>query len=85
MLSKIFYGPGDWLVVHTTRRQRTAINFWLLVLWLVPGTIVWLIFKDALWFVGAMSIYAIWVGHLGALSAETPVEHEADIDIEVKE
>lgn len=71
-------------MAHTNRRQRTALNFWLLIVWIFPGTLIWLIFKDALWFVGMMSIYAIWVGHLGALSAETPVEHESDIDAHIE-
>lgn len=78
--NRIFYGPGDWLVAHTDRRGRAAINFWLLILWFVPGIFIWFLLRDALWFVGFMSIYAIWTGHLGALSAETPVENEVDIE-----
>lgn len=74
--SRAFYGPPDWIAVHTTARDRRAINFWLLVLWLGPGLAVWVILRSALWFIGFMSIYAIWTGHLGAASAETPVEPE---------
>lgn len=76
--TRIFYGPSDWYVRHTTQRQRTAINTWLLLVWIFPGVLIWFILKDALWFVGFMSIYAIWTGHLGAASAETPVEQEVD-------
>jgi len=76
MIQRIYYGPSDWLSARTSARSRRAMNFWLLVLWILPGVLVWLILRNALWFVGFMSIYAIWTGHLGALSAETPVEAE---------
>lgn len=66
----------DALSRRTTAKQRRAIHFWLTVAWIVPGTIVWLILRDALWFVGFMSLYAIWVSHLGSWSAETPAEVE---------
>lgn len=75
-LSKIFYWPSDWYVAHTTQRQRAAINTWLLLVWIFPGLLVWFVLKSAIWFIGFMSIYAIWTGHLGAASAETPVEPE---------
>jgi TRAP-type mannitol/chloroaromatic compound transport system permease small subunit len=72
----LYHAPADWLCERTSARNRRAINFWLLILWLIPGTIVWIILRDALWFIGWMSLYAIWISHLGALSAETPVEEE---------
>ena len=75
-MSRIFHGPAEWLVRRTSARTRRAINFWLLAFWIVPGVVVWYVLRDVLWFVGFMSIYAIWTGHLGALSAETPVEEE---------
>jgi hypothetical protein len=78
MFSKLFYGPSDRLVYKTSARFRRALNFWLLILWLVPGTVIWFLLKDALWFVGFMSIYALWSTHFGAWSAETPVEPEND-------
>lgn len=77
------FGPPDWLAHQLTARDRRAINFWLLVGWIVPGLPVWLALRNVLWFVGFMSIWAIWVGHLGAVAAETPVEAEVDIDVEV--
>lgn len=83
-VSRIFYGPSDWFVEHTTRRQRAAINFWLLFVWLIPGLLIWLWLRNALWFVGLMSIYAIWVSHFGGFSAETPVEHETEIDVDIR-
>ena len=46
------------------------------MLWLGPGTALWLSLRNDLWFVGFMSVWAIWVGHLGAVAAETPVEEE---------
>ena len=33
-----------------------------------------IILRNALWFVGFMSLYAIWVTHLAGWAAETPVE-----------
>lgn len=76
MIKKFFYGPPDRFVLHTDARLRRAINFWLFVAWIVPGVVIWFLLKDALWFVGFMSIYAIWSTHFGAFSAETPVENE---------
>jgi hypothetical protein len=40
------------------------------------GLVVWIVLRDALWFVGFMSLYAIWVTHLAGWAAETPVEPE---------
>ena len=37
---------------------------------------MWIILRDALWFVGFMSLYAIWVTHIAGWAAETPVEAE---------
>ena len=34
--------------------------------------------RNELWFVGFMSLYAIWITHLAGWAAETPVEHEDD-------
>jgi hypothetical protein len=64
------------LTYQTSAAQRRRIHFWLTVLWVVPGTVVWLLLHDALWFVGFMSLYAIWVTHLAGWSAETPAEIE---------
>lgn len=67
---------SEWFVRRTTAKSRRALNFWLFLIWLVPGTAVWLWLRDALWFVGFMSLYAIWVTHWSGFSAETPVEEE---------
>jgi hypothetical protein len=72
----LFYGPSDWVVARTTVAQRRAINFWLLLLWIIPGALIWWGVRSALWFVGFMSLYAIWVSHWTNFSAETPVEEE---------
>lgn len=74
--NKIFHGPSDWLALQTSARTRRALNFWFLILWLVPGIGIWFFLKNEIWFLSFMSIYAIWVGHLSAVAAETPVEHE---------
>jgi len=78
VLSRIWYGPPEWIARCLTAKQRRAVNFWILVFWLIPGTVIWLTLRNELWFVGFMSVWAIWVGHLGAVAAETPVEEEAE-------
>lgn len=65
-----------WFTESTTAEQRRHIHFWLTLFWLVPGTVVWIWLRNELWFVGFMSLYAIWVTHLAGWSAETPVEEE---------
>jgi hypothetical protein len=75
-LRRIWYGPPEFIARRTTAKQRLALNFWVLVLWLGPGTLLWLHLRNALWFVGFMSVWAIWVGHLDAVAAETPVQEE---------
>lgn len=75
-MKRILCRPGDWFTERTSAQTRRAINFWLFVLWIIPGSFIWFVLRDALWFVGFMSIYAIWVTHWGAFSAETPTETE---------
>ena len=76
-LRRIWYGPPEWIARSTSAKQRRALNFWILVVWFVPGTLIWLTLRNQLWFVGFMSVWAIWVGHLSAVAAETPVEEES--------
>ena len=75
-MRRVFYGPADWLVARTSARTRRALGFWLLALWLGPGFVLWLMLREALWFVGFMSIFALWWTGLAGLGAETPVEME---------
>jgi hypothetical protein len=67
----------EWLVSRTTARQRRIIHYWLTILWLSVGLFLWIVLRHALWFVGFMSLYAIWITHLAGWAAETPVEAEA--------
>ena len=69
---------GEWAVERTSALTRRKIHYWLTVLWVTVGTVVWILLRDALWFVGFMSLYAIWVTHLAGWAAETPVEAEDD-------
>jgi hypothetical protein len=73
---RFLYGPPDWISESLSARDRRTINFWLLILWIFPGALIWWLLKNELWFIGFMSIYAIWVSHLTAVAAETPVEEE---------
>jgi hypothetical protein len=68
---------GEWAVQRTDAKRRRTVHYWLTVLWLTVGLVVWIVLRDALWFVGFMSLYAIWVTHLAGWAAETPVEDEA--------
>ena len=69
---------GEWFIEKTSAHRRRVIHYWATILWLTVGLVVWIILRDALWFVGFMSLYAIWVTHLAGWAAETPVEAEAE-------
>ena len=69
---------GEWFIEKTSAHRRRVIHYWATILWLTVGLVAWIILRDALWFVGLMSLYAIWVTHLAGWAAETPVEQEAD-------
>ncbi len=69
---------GEWFIEKTSAHRRRVIHYWATILWLTVGLAAWIILRDALWFVGFMSLYAIWVTHLAGWAAETPVETEAD-------
>jgi hypothetical protein len=68
----------DQLARRTTAKQRRAMHFWLTAAWICGGSVLWLYLRSALWFVGFMSLYAIWVSHLAGWSAETPAEVEKE-------
>jgi len=67
---------GEWVIDRTSARQRRIAHYWLTVIWFTVGLVVWLVLRNALWFVGLMSLYAIWITHLAGWAAETPVERE---------
>jgi hypothetical protein len=69
---------GEWLIDRTTARVRRTLHFWCTVVWLTVGSVVWIALRDSLWFVGFMSLYAIWISHIAGWAAETPVEQEDD-------
>ena len=66
------------MISLTSAKQRRMIHYWLTILWVTVGLATWIILREALWFVGFMSLYAIWITHLAGWAAETPVEHEDD-------
>jgi hypothetical protein len=65
----------DGRVGHRSLNGHQAEGHPLLadIMWFTVGLAVWLLLRDALWFVGFMSLYAIWVTHLAGWAAETPV------------
>jgi len=60
--------------VSAKQRRR----FWLVVgvIAFVPGGVMSLVFRDAVWWVNAQSWAALWLAAFGCYSAETPVEEE---------
>lgn len=79
MLSKVFYAPGDWLAGRTTVRFRRAVGVWLLIAWIVPGLPLWIIWRYEIWFIGFMSIFALWWTGFSTIGTETPVEIEQEV------
>lgn len=67
---------GEWLVERTTAEQRRKYHYRLTVFWLTLGVVIWIVLRNELWFVGLMSLYAIWISHIDGWAAETPVEGE---------
>ena len=67
---------GEWIVKHTNAQQRRVLHYWFTILWFTAGLLLWIVLRNDLWFVGFMSLYAIWVTHLAGWAAETPVEAE---------
>lgn len=66
------------LIDRTNAGQRRVAHYWLTILWLTLGLVLWIVLRNQLWFVGFMSLYAIWITHLAGWAAETPVEEEDD-------
>ena len=54
------------------------MHYWLTIVWFTLGLGLWIVLRNDLWFVGFMSLYAIWITHLAGWAAETPVESEDD-------
>jgi len=68
MISRIFFGPPDWIVTKFTSRDRRAFGFWTLIFAAI-GAIFW--GREVL-YVTILSILAL----IPNFSAETPVEEE---------
>lgn len=74
-MSRILYGPGDWLGSRLTARQRRAVAMWVFLVYV--GTLpLRLQFKNAVWMVWILSELAIMISLLTIVAAETPVEPE---------
>jgi hypothetical protein len=69
---------GEWVIERTNARRRRVLHYWFTILWFTAGTVIWIVLRDVLWFVGFMSLYAIWITHLAGWAAETPVEDEEE-------
>jgi hypothetical protein len=70
MLTRVIYGPPDWLVKHTTARDRRAFGFWTIVLSIIGA----FFFGRQVLYVTILSILAL----IPNLSSETPVEEEEE-------
>jgi hypothetical protein len=75
-IERIYHDLPDRIVLHSNARQRRAWNFWLTVGWIFPGALIWFVLRNDLWFVGFLSIWALWISHWTAFAAETPFEDE---------
>jgi uncharacterized membrane protein len=69
---------GEWVIHRTSAKQRRIIHYWFTILWFTAGLVIWIALRNQLWFVGFMSLYAIWITHLAGWAAETPVEPEEE-------
>jgi hypothetical protein len=69
---------GEGVIHRTTAKQRRVIHYWFTILWFTAGLVIWIALRNQLWFVGFMSLYAIWITHLAGWAAETPVEPEEE-------
>ena len=67
---------GEWIIKRTDAKQRRVMHYWLTIIWFTVGLVLWIVLRHDLWFVGFMSLYAIWITHLAGWAAETPVESE---------
>src|SRR3954447_21061005 len=67
---------GEWVIRRTSARQRRIAHYWLTIVWVTVGFFLWIVLRNDLWFVGFMSLYAIWITHMAGWAAETPVEEE---------
>jgi hypothetical protein len=67
---------GEWIIKRTNAKQRRVMHYWLTIIWFTVGLFLWFALRHDLWFVGFMSLYAIWITHLAGWAAETPVESE---------
>ncbi len=72
---------GEWVVAKSNARQRRILHYWFTILWFTFGLVLWLMLRNELWFVGFMSLYAIWITHLAGWAAETPVESEEELGV----
>lgn len=79
MIKKLFFYPGDKLARYSTARQRRALAAWALIFWLGPGLVLWLFLLNALWFVGLMSLVALWWTGWSTIGTETPVEEQENV------
>ena len=69
---------GEWIIKRTDAKQRRVMHYWLTIIWFTVGLVLWIVLRHDLWFVGFMSLYAIWITHLAGWAAETPVESEEE-------
>lgn len=67
-MSRVYYGPWDWLVTKTTARGRRAFGGWTLV-FAVTGSFF---FGRAVLWVTILSVLAL----VPNVASETPVEEE---------
>jgi hypothetical protein len=68
-VTRLFFGPSDWLVDHTTSRQRRAFGFWTFAI----SALLTPFFGREVLYVTLISIVAL----IPNFTSETPVEDES--------
>lgn len=68
MIERLYYGPSDWLVEHTSARGRRSFGFWTLLTAAVGAAF----FGSQVLYVTLLSLLAL----MPNLTSETPVEEE---------
>lgn len=68
-MTRIWFGPSDWLVAHTSARSRRAFGFWTFVLALILTPFI----GKTVIGVYALSVLAL----IPNFTSETPAEPES--------
>lgn len=75
-MTRLFFGPSDWISDRSSARVRRAIGFWLGVFFLGPVSLLSIPLRAELWWLLTLSLAALVLSCFAITFAETPVETE---------